>query len=64
MASAGDPLVPHPSLVDFARMDWALRGAFDAAEAPLLQAAALAALAPRGGSGRAAPRYRERRRVR
>lgn len=51
MASAGDTLVPHPSLVDFARMDWALRGAFDAAEAPLLQAAALAALAPDDWAG-------------
>lgn len=46
MATAGDELVPHASLVDFARMDWALRSAFDAAAAPLLGGAALAALAP------------------
>jgi len=46
MAEAGDDLVPHASLVDFAAMDWALRGAFDAAEAPLLDPATLAALSP------------------
>ena len=28
--------VPHPAMVDFARMDWALRGAFDGPSAPLL----------------------------
>jgi len=44
MAAAGDDLVPHASLVDVARMDWALRGAFDAADAPVLDAATLAAL--------------------
>lgn len=44
MAEAGDDLVPHPGLVDFARMDWALRGAFDAADAPPLDPASLAAL--------------------
>ncbi|RZL35517.1 MAG: DUF2063 domain-containing protein [Rubrivivax sp.] len=44
MAEADGDLVPHASLVDFARMDWALRGAFDAAEAPLLDMATLAAL--------------------
>lgn len=46
-----EELVPHPALVDFARMDWALRGAFDAAEAPLLEAAALAALGPDDWAG-------------
>ncbi|KQY90417.1 DNA-binding domain-containing protein [Pelomonas sp. Root1444] len=46
MAAAGDDLVPHASLADFARMDWALRGAFDAAEAPPLDPATLAALGP------------------
>lgn len=46
MAAAGEALVPHPSLVDIARMDWALRGAFDAAEAPALDPAHLAALGP------------------
>jgi len=28
-----EDLVPHPALIDFARMDWALRGAFDATDA-------------------------------
>ena len=51
MAEAGDDLVPHASLADFARMDWALRGAFDAAEAPLLDAGTLAALSPDGWAG-------------
>ncbi|WP_457322355.1 HvfC/BufC family peptide modification chaperone [Roseateles sp. P5_E11] len=44
MAAADDELVPHASLIDFARMDWALRGAFDAAQAPPLEPASLAAL--------------------
>ncbi|WP_284616212.1 HvfC/BufC N-terminal domain-containing protein [Aquabacterium humicola] len=43
---AEDSLVPHPAFVDLARMDWALRTAFDAADAPLLDRAALAAVAP------------------
>ncbi|RTL36426.1 MAG: DUF2063 domain-containing protein [Burkholderiales bacterium] len=51
MAQAGEDLVPHPSLADFARMDWALRGAFDAAAAPLLDAAELARLAPDDWAG-------------
>ncbi len=51
MAQAGDDLVPHASLVDFAAMDWALRGAFDAADAPLLQPAMLAALGPDDWAG-------------
>jgi hypothetical protein len=51
MAEAGDDLVPHASLVDFAAMDWALRGAFDAAEAPLLDPATLAALSPDDWAG-------------
>ncbi len=42
--AARDDLVPHPALVDFARMDWALRDAFDAADAPVLPLTALAAL--------------------
>ncbi|MFG6467990.1 putative DNA-binding domain-containing protein [Roseateles sp. BYS87W] len=46
MATAGEALVPHASLVDIARMDWALRSAFDAADAPRLTAESLAALAP------------------
>ncbi|WP_457418526.1 HvfC/BufC family peptide modification chaperone [Roseateles sp. P5_E7] len=51
MAEASDELVPHASLVDFAAMDWALRGAFDAAEAPLLDPATLAALSPDDWAG-------------
>ncbi|HEY8880777.1 MAG TPA: DNA-binding domain-containing protein [Roseateles sp.] len=51
MATADDGLVPHPGLIDFARMDWALRGAFDAAEAPLLDPASLAALSPDDWAG-------------
>jgi len=51
MAEAGDDLVPHASLVDFARMDWALRGAFDAADAPPLDPAMLAAMSPDDWAG-------------
>lgn len=51
MATADDELVPHASLADFARMDWALRGAFDAAAAPLLEPAELARLAPDDWAG-------------
>lgn len=44
---AGNPaIVPHPALLDIARMDWAMRGAFDAADAPRLRAADLAGVAP------------------
>lgn len=43
---ADSGLVPHPAFVDFARMDWALRQAFDAADAPVIARDALAALAP------------------
>lgn len=39
-------LVPHPAFVDLARMDWALREAFDAADAPVLGREALAGVAP------------------
>lgn len=38
--------LPHPALVDLARMDWAVRAAFDAADARLLAFDDLAALAP------------------
>jgi len=41
-----DELVPHPALIDLARMEWALRGAFDAAGAQPLAPAALAAVPP------------------
>jgi hypothetical protein len=39
-------LVPHPAFVDLARMEWALREAFDAAGAPTLSAASLATREP------------------
>lgn len=42
----GEDLVPHPAFVDLARMDWALRAAFDAADAPALGRDALAGWAP------------------
>ena len=51
MAEAGEDLVPHAGLVDIARMDWALRSAFDAAAAPPLEPAALAALSPDDWAG-------------
>lgn len=41
-----DGLVPHPAFVDLARMDWALRDAFDAADAPSPGREALAGWAP------------------
>ena len=41
----------HPAMADFARMDWALRAAFDAADAPALRAADLQALAPDDWAG-------------
>lgn len=44
--AADDGLVPHPALADLARMDWALRSAFDAADAPVIGHATLAATAP------------------
>ena len=43
--AADNGLVPHPALADLARMDWALRGAFDAADAQPLDRDALAGLA-------------------
>ena len=51
MAQDDGDLVPHPGLVDFARMDWALRCAFDAADAPPLDPASLAALPPDDWAG-------------
>ncbi len=38
-----DDLVPHPAFTDLARMEWALRGAFDSADAAPIDAAELAA---------------------
>jgi hypothetical protein len=40
--AARDDLVPHPALIDLARLEWALRGAFDAADAEPLAASDLA----------------------
>lgn len=48
---AGSGLVPHPAFADLARMDWALRQAFDAADAPVISRDALAALAPEQFAG-------------
>jgi hypothetical protein len=45
MAARPD-LVPHAALIDIARMDWALRTAFDAADAAPLRLQDLGALAP------------------
>ena len=42
--SERDDLAPHPALIDLARMEWALRHAFDAADATPLSAADLAAV--------------------
>ena len=42
--AANAALVDHPAMVDLARLEWALRQAFDAAPAELLSADALAAL--------------------
>jgi len=40
--AANDTLLDHPAMLDLARMEWALRQAFDAAPAALLTPAALA----------------------
>jgi hypothetical protein len=44
--TAHEDLVPHPALVDLARMEWGLRGAFDAGDATPIDASALAGIAP------------------
>jgi len=41
-----EALVPQPALVDLARMEWGLRGAFDAADALAIDASAFAGIAP------------------
>ncbi|MFG6431635.1 putative DNA-binding domain-containing protein [Roseateles sp. LYH14W] len=64
MAEASDDLVPHACLIDFAAMDWALRGAFDAADAPLLDPATLAALDPDDWAGLVLQLHPSARRVR
>lgn len=51
MADAYAEQLPHPSLVDFARMDWALRGAFDGADAALLQPGQLMTVSPEDWPG-------------
>lgn len=38
--------IPHPALLDLARMDWAMRGAFDAADASPLRFEDLAGVTP------------------
>jgi hypothetical protein len=38
--------VPHPALLDIARLDWAMRGAFDAADATPLRVEDLAGTSP------------------
>lgn len=38
-------VVPHPALLDIARLDWAMRGAFDAADATPLRVEDLAGIA-------------------
>ena len=43
MSQHGD-LIPHPALIDLAKMDWILRGAFDAANDVALEVGDLAAL--------------------
>jgi hypothetical protein len=43
---SGEDGVPHPAFVDLARMDWALRAAFDAADAGALGRETLAGWAP------------------
>lgn len=42
--AANEALVPHPAMTDLARMEWALRNAFDAAPAQPLRSAELAAV--------------------
>lgn len=42
--AANESLVDHPAMLDLARMEWALRNAFDAAAAALLTAQQLAAI--------------------
>lgn len=51
MATDYADALPHASLADFARMDWALRAAFDAAPAPLLTPAELMRVPPADWAG-------------
>lgn len=56
--------LPHPALADLARLDWALRGAFDAAQAPVFGPAELAALPPEAWMSQALQLQAHVRRVR
>ena len=49
--AANEALVDHPAMVDLARLEWALRQAFDAAPAELLTSEALAAVPPSDWAG-------------
>lgn len=51
MAGAYAEQLDHPALIDIARMDWALRGAFDAADSEPLTAADLGSLSPEDWPG-------------
>ena len=51
MANAYSERLEHPALVDFARMDWALRTAFDGPNASVLRAEDLHSVAPDGWPG-------------
>lgn len=42
----GGAQLPHPALADLAQMEWALRGAFDAADAPAATLAEVGSIAP------------------
>ncbi|RZI81677.1 MAG: DUF2063 domain-containing protein [Rubrivivax sp.] len=44
--AAGSPLGEHPEVAELARLDWAMRAAFDGPDAPTLALQDLAALAP------------------
>ena len=46
MANAYSERLPHPAMIDFARMDWALRAAFDGPDAAVLAAGDLQAVSP------------------
>lgn len=49
--AAHEALVPHPAMVDLARLEWAMRHAFDAADAAPLDKTTLAALPPQDWPG-------------
>lgn len=49
--AAHEDLVSHPSLVDLARMEWALRASFDAADGTPIDATAFTQIAPERWAG-------------